>query len=41
MMLGSKASWVETEIGPEDQQFDQYADVTLEQWHRQKGLWLG
>lgn len=40
MMLGSKASWVEPDIGTGDQCFDEYPDVTLEQWHRTRGLWI-
>ena len=40
MMLGSKASWVEPHIGPEDLCFDSYPDVTLEDWHRARGLWI-
>ena len=40
MMLGSKASWVEPEIGPDDQCFDEYPGVSLEDWHRANGLWV-
>ena len=40
MMLSSKASWVEPEIGPDDQCFEQYPDDALEDWHRARGLWI-
>jgi hypothetical protein len=40
MMLASKAPWVEPEIGPDDQCHDTYPDVTLEDWHRARGLWV-
>lgn len=38
MMLGSKANWVEAEIGPEDRCFDEYPDESLAQWHERHGL---
>lgn len=40
MMLGSKASWVEPEIGPGDKCFEQYPDDSPEEWHRSRGLWI-
>jgi hypothetical protein len=40
MMLGSKALWVEPQIGPDDQCFDAYPDKTLEDWHRLHNLWI-
>lgn len=40
MMLGSKAGWVEPQVGPDDQCFDAYPDASLEDWHRQRGLWV-
>ncbi|WEK45607.1 MAG: GFA family protein [Candidatus Andeanibacterium colombiense] len=40
LMLDSKASWVEPRVGPDDRCFDRYPDVTLEDWHRARGLWL-
>jgi hypothetical protein len=38
MTLGSKASWVEPEIGPGDKCFEQYPGDSLEEWHRSRGL---
>ncbi len=40
MMLASKASGVEPEIGPEDHRFEEYPDNALEDWHRERGLWI-
>lgn len=40
MMLGSKAAWVEPEIGPRDQSFEGYPDSSLEEWHRTHDLWI-
>jgi hypothetical protein len=34
MMLGSKANWVQPQIGKGDQQFDVYPDQSLEEWHK-------
>jgi hypothetical protein len=38
MMLGSKASWVEVQAGPRDQQFDAYPEETLAAWHQRLRL---
>ncbi|MDB5977729.1 MAG: hypothetical protein JWR07_4489 [Nevskia sp.] len=40
LMLGSKASWVQPDIGPDDQCFDGYPTESIEDWHRQRGLWM-
>jgi hypothetical protein len=40
MMLGSKASWVEPQIGAADQRFDTYPKESIEDWHRKRGLWV-
>jgi len=40
IMLRFKASWVEPDIGPNDQTFDDYPDMSIEEWHRARGLWL-
>lgn len=40
MMLSSKASWVEPQIGPDDRCFDEYPENALEEWHRDHGLWI-
>ncbi len=38
MMLGSKASWVEVQPAPKDQQFDGYPEESLAAWHERLGL---
>jgi hypothetical protein len=38
MMLGSKASWVEPEVGAEDKRFDEYPVESLAQWHERHGF---
>lgn len=38
LMLGSKASWVVAQIGPNDKAFDEYPDESLAQWHERLGL---
>lgn len=38
MMLGSKASWVEPQLGSSDKTFDEYPDSSLAQWHADHGL---
>jgi hypothetical protein len=40
MMLGSRAPWVEPEVGPGDRCFDAYPEASLEDWHRAHGLWI-
>jgi hypothetical protein len=39
-MLRFKASWVEPDIRPGDLAFDEYPEQSIEDWHREKGLWL-
>ena len=38
MMLGSKPAWVQAQVGPGDQSFDEYPDISLAEWHRRHGL---
>lgn len=40
LMLRYKAAWVEPVIGPQDRRFDLYPDQSIEDWHRERGLWL-
>jgi hypothetical protein len=40
LMLGSKASWVEPAIGPDDLAFEEYPEQSIEDWHRSRGLWI-
>lgn len=38
LMLGSKASWVETNAGPDDLVFDGYPEESLDEWHARHGF---
>jgi len=40
MMLGSKANWVEPAIGPHDRCYEAYPELSIEDWHRSRGLWI-
>ena len=40
LMLGSKPAWVEPEIGPDDQAFQDYPEQSIEDWHKSRGLWV-
>jgi hypothetical protein len=37
-MVGSRAPWVRVEGGMDDPRFDEYPDMSLAEWHRDKGL---
>ena len=41
LMLGSKASWVEPDLGPKDRRFDEYPDESIAAWHERLGLVTG
>jgi hypothetical protein len=38
LMLASKASWVEPQVGPDDRQFAGYPDESISAWHERLGL---
>jgi len=38
LMLASRAPWVEPQVGPRDQSFDEYPDESIAEWHRRLGL---
>ena len=40
LLLGSKASWVVPDVGPEDDCFEGYPELSIEAWHRRCGLWI-
>ncbi len=40
IFLGSKAVWVQPDIRPEDLTFDEYPELSLADWHSQRGLWI-
>ena len=40
LMLHYKASWVAPAIGPKDKRFDQFSKQSIEDWHKERGLWI-
>lgn len=40
LMLKFKAPWVKPDIGRGDKKFQKYPKQSIEQWHRQRGLWI-
>ena len=40
LMLRYKASWVVPAVAPGDDCFDEYPELSIEDWHRRHGLWL-
>lgn len=40
LMLKYKADWVVPEIGPHDACFDLYPRQSIEEWHKERGLWV-
>jgi hypothetical protein len=40
LMLRYKASWVQPKIGKNDLAFDLYPKQSIEQWHKQRRLWI-
>lgn len=40
LLLRDKANWVEPQIGPHDDCFDGYPELSIEDWHKKNGLWI-
>lgn len=40
LMLRYKPGWVVPDIGPDDDCFDEYSELSIEAWHRRHGLWI-
>ena len=40
LMLKYKPSWVVVDKGPDDRAFDLYPDQSLEDWHKEHGVWV-
>lgn len=40
LMLRYKASWVEPDIGRGDSRFSEYPKLSIEDWHKRRGLWI-
>lgn len=40
LLLADKAPWVVPQVDEGDQLFDGYPDQSIEEWHRDRGLWI-
>lgn len=40
LMLRYKASWVKPAIGKKDVAYDLFPEQSIEDWHKQRGLWI-
>ncbi|MBS0331909.1 MAG: GFA family protein [Proteobacteria bacterium] len=40
LMLNYKPAWVVVDQGPDDLCFDLYPEQSLEDWHKERGLWV-
>jgi hypothetical protein len=40
LMLKFKPKWVKADFGPGDQKFQRYPKLSIEEWHRRRGLWI-
>lgn len=40
LMLRYKAPWVVPQFGRGDAKFDEYPELSIEEWHRRRGLWI-
>ena len=40
LLLRDRASWVEPQIGPNDDCFEGYPKLSIEDWHKKQGLWI-
>ena len=40
LMLDFKPAWVEPQVGPRDACFGRYPQESIEDWHRERGLWV-
>ena len=40
LMLRFKASWVKPDFGRGDARFPYYPRLSIEEWHRRRGLWI-
>ena len=40
LLLRDKAPWVELQIGPDDERYEGYPALSIEDWHKRRGLWI-
>ena len=39
-MLKYKAEWVKPQFGRGDAKFDEYPELSIEDWHKKRDLWI-
>lgn len=40
LLLRDKAPWVAPQVGPDDECYDGYPRLSIEDWHKTNGLWI-
>jgi hypothetical protein len=40
LLLRDKADWVELQIGPDDERYDGFPSLSIEEWHKRRNLWI-
>ena len=40
LLLRDKASWVEPQVGPDDECYEGYPASSIEEWHKHRNLWI-
>lgn len=40
LMLRYKPDWVRPQLGPRDEVFDEYPELSLADWHKRHGVWV-
>src|SRR4051812_3543789 len=40
LLLRDKADWVVPQIGPDDECYDGYPPLSIEEWHKRRDLWI-
>ena len=39
-LVGPKPDWVRPQLGPRDEVFDEYPELSLADWHKKHGVWV-
>ena len=40
LLLRDKPAWVEPQFGPDDERYEGYPALSIEDWHKGRGLWI-
>jgi hypothetical protein len=40
LLLRDRAGWVEPQFGPNDERYEVYPELSIEDWHKRHGLWI-